>query len=56
LLGAAIGIPAPVAIALSLAKRIPEIVLGLPGLLAWRVLETRADLGANLPARHKEGT
>jgi len=36
---AVLGIPAPVAIALSLIKRVPEIVLGLPGLLAWRVLE-----------------
>jgi putative membrane protein len=36
---AVLGIPAPVAIALSLVKRVPEIALGLPGLLAWRVLE-----------------
>jgi putative membrane protein len=36
---AVLGIPAPAAIALSLVKRIPEIVLGVPGLLAWRVLE-----------------
>jgi len=34
-----LGIPAPVAIALSLVKRVPEIALGLPGLLVWRVLE-----------------
>jgi putative membrane protein len=38
---AVLGIPAPTAIALSLIKRVPEIVLGLPGLLAWRVLEGR---------------
>jgi putative membrane protein len=36
---AVLGIPAPIAIALSLIKRVPEIVLGLPGLLAWRLLE-----------------
>jgi len=36
-----LGIPAPVAIALSLVKRVPEIALGLPGLLVWRVLEGR---------------
>jgi len=36
---AVLGIPAPVAIALSLVKRVPEIALGLPGLFAWRVLE-----------------
>ena len=41
---AAFGIPAPAAIALSLAKRFPEIVLGLPGLLAWQVLESRRIL------------
>jgi len=41
-----VGIPAPSAIALSLVKRVPEVVLGLPGLLAWRVLEGRADDGA----------
>jgi putative membrane protein len=38
---AVLGIPAPTAIALSLVKRVPEIALGLPGLLAWRVLEGR---------------
>ena len=43
---AVVGIPAPSAIALSLVKRVPEVVLGLPGLLAWRVLEGRADDGA----------
>ena len=43
---AVLGIPAPVAIALSLAKRVPELVLGLPGLLAWRVLEGKANSGA----------
>jgi putative membrane protein len=43
---AVVGIPAPAAIALSLVKRVPEVLLGLPGLLAWRVLEGRADDGA----------
>jgi putative membrane protein len=45
---AVLGIPAPVAIALSLVKRVPEIVLGLPGLLAWRVLEGRSRSHAAL--------
>ncbi|WP_165361191.1 flippase-like domain-containing protein [Lichenibacterium ramalinae] len=41
---AVFGIPAPAAIALSLAKRFPEVVLGLPGLLAWQALESRRIL------------
>lgn len=36
---AVLGIPAPVAIALSLVKRVADIALGLPGLCAWRILE-----------------
>jgi putative membrane protein len=36
-----LGIPAPTALALSLIKRMPEVFLGLPGLFAWHVLETR---------------
>ena len=35
------GIPAPTAIALSLVKRLPEVVLGIPGLLIWQALEGR---------------
>jgi putative membrane protein len=35
------GIPAPAAIALSLVKRLPEVVLGIPGLLIWQGLEGR---------------
>jgi putative membrane protein len=42
---AVFGIPAPAALALSLAKRVPEIALGVPGLLVWRVWE------ASLPQR-----
>ena len=38
---AVFGIPAPAGIALSLAKRFPEVVLGLPGLLVWQGLESR---------------
>jgi putative membrane protein len=39
------GIPAPTAIALSLVKRLPEVVLGIPGLLIWQGLEGRRLLG-----------
>ena len=35
------GIPAPTAIALSLVKRLPEVALGIPGLLIWQGLEGR---------------
>lgn len=35
-LGGALGIPPDTCLALSLAKRAREILLGLPGLLAWR--------------------
>ena len=35
------GIPAPTAIALSLVKRLPEVLLGIPGLLVWQGLEGR---------------
>ena len=34
-----------VAIALSLVKRVAELVLGLPGLLAWQLMERRLVLG-----------
>ena len=47
------GIPAPTAIALSLVKRLPEVVLGIPGLLIWQGLEGRNLLRsktASLPA------
>ena len=46
---AVFGIPAPVAIALSLVKRLPEIALGLPGLLIWQGLEGRNLLRARKP-------
>lgn len=43
------GIPAPAAIALSLVKRVPEILLGLPGLIYWHRLEvTRPEREAGV--------
>ena len=39
LLGALFGLSAPTAIALSIAKRLPDLAIGLPGLAAWQVLE-----------------
>ncbi|HLY56922.1 MAG TPA: lysylphosphatidylglycerol synthase domain-containing protein [Stellaceae bacterium] len=39
LLGALFGLSPPTAIALSIAKRLPDFAIGLPGLAAWQVLE-----------------
>ena len=33
------GVPPEVALALSLVKRIPDLVIGVPGLLAWQAME-----------------
>lgn len=41
LLAAAVGLPPEVGLALSLAKRVRELTVGLPGLLAWQVAEGR---------------
>jgi putative membrane protein len=38
---AVFGIPPEVALALALIKRVPDLVLGLPSLLAWQALEGR---------------
>jgi putative membrane protein len=46
---AVFGIPAPSAIALSLTKRLPEVVLGIPGLLIWQGLEGRRILRGRQP-------
>ena len=43
IVGALFGIDAGTAIALSLAKRVPDVVLGLPGLIVWQNLEARRD-------------
>jgi len=43
-----VGVAAPNAIELSLLKRIREIALGVPGLIAWRVIEGRHAAGRSL--------
>lgn len=48
---AVFGVPAPTAIALSLVKRVPEVVLGLPGLVMWQGLEGRRALRGPTPTR-----
>jgi putative membrane protein len=45
LLGGLLGLPPSAALALSLLKRAREVVLGVPGVLAWQVLEGRRLLG-----------
>ena len=35
------GVPADVALAMALIKRVPDLVLGIPSLLAWQTLEGR---------------
>lgn len=40
-LGALLGIDAPLALALSLTKRARELILGVPGLIAWQIAEGR---------------
>jgi uncharacterized protein (TIRG00374 family) len=39
------GIPPGPAVALSLVKRVADLAIGLPGLLAWQVIEGRRALG-----------
>ncbi|MCF7765020.1 MAG: flippase-like domain-containing protein [Verrucomicrobia bacterium] len=40
-IGAALGIPAPMALALSLVRRFRDIAMGVPGLLIWQWIEGR---------------
>jgi putative membrane protein len=44
--GALLGIPSDAALSLALARRVRELVLGLPGLLAWQIEGGRAALRA----------
>ena len=57
LIGQLLGVPAPLALSLSLVKRMPDLVLGAPGLLAWRIVEARHLLAARprdcLTSRHR---
>jgi putative membrane protein len=52
LIGQLLGLPIQFSLSLSLVKRIPDLLLGLPGLLTWHTLETHHLLlrrGAGLP-------
>jgi len=46
LLGHLMGLAPETALALSLVKRVPDLTLGIPGLLAWHWLEVRRFFGA----------
>ena len=39
--GAVFGLPAEMALAISLSKRVRELALGVPGLLVWHWIESR---------------
>lgn len=41
LIGQFLGMPADLALTLSLVKRIPDLALGVPGLVLWRAVEAR---------------
>ena len=41
------GVPAEVALAMALIKRVPDLILGAPALLGWQALEGRRLLSAN---------
>lgn len=49
-IGGALGLPAEAALALSLVKRVRQVVLGLPALCSWQALELRRLLSAALAA------
>lgn len=48
---AVFGVPAELALAVALVKRIPDIVIGVPSLVAWQVLEGRKLLRGTAKAR-----
>ena len=48
------GIPAEVALAMALIKRVPDLVLGVPGLLAWQTLEGRQLLSSRKSAAKRK--
>jgi uncharacterized membrane protein YbhN (UPF0104 family) len=48
LLGAALGLPPEVALAVSLLKRGRAIILGIPALAAWQWLEGKASRGRSV--------
>jgi glycosyltransferase 2 family protein len=50
LIGQLLSVPVQLSLTLSLVKRIPDLALGVPGLLVWYALETRRLFSARFPA------
>jgi putative membrane protein len=48
------GVPPEAALALSLVKRIPDLVIGVPGLLAWQAIEGKHFLHRHSHVRQSE--
>jgi putative membrane protein len=48
------GVPAEVALAMALIKRVPDLVLGIPALLAWQALESRRLLSETKQCRRRD--
>ncbi len=53
LVGSLLGIPGDAAFALSLIARVRELILGIPGLIAWQVIEARRVLRARSAANEQ---
>ena len=49
------GVPAHVAIAMSLIKRVPDVVFGVPSLLGWQMLEGQAFFAGGRVAEPPSG-
>jgi putative membrane protein len=49
------GVPADAALAMSLIKRVPDLVFGIPSLVGWQVVEGRALLGLAASADSGQG-
>lgn len=50
-LGALLGLDPSLALALSLVKRVRELLLGVPGLIAWQIAEGRRGWNRRVPGR-----
>jgi putative membrane protein len=52
LFGALLGLPADIALTISLAKRVRELAVGLPGLIVWQWVEGHYLVGRSSPLSH----
>jgi hypothetical protein len=56
IVGNLLGIPGDAAFALSLIARVRELILGIPGLLAWQLIEARRVLRARSVASARKNS